>query len=137
MQLDRWLSDAVAAHQAWFSAYGGFQTHPALAVSDEQLAGPFAELTARLLDNYPFGHPVYAAQMVKPPHPVAMVGYLAAMQVNPNNHALDGGPATAAMEKEVVASLASMFGFARSPRAPHVERHDRQPRGAVRRARDA
>ena len=82
-----------------------------MAVSDEQLAGPFAELTARLVDNYPFGHPVYAGQMVRPPHPVAMVGYLAAMQLNPNNHALDGGPATAKMEKEVVASLAAMFGF--------------------------
>jgi glutamate/tyrosine decarboxylase-like PLP-dependent enzyme len=31
------------------------------------------------------------------------------MTVNPNNHALDGGPATGAMEKEVVADLAAMF----------------------------
>jgi glutamate/tyrosine decarboxylase-like PLP-dependent enzyme len=31
------------------------------------------------------------------------------MTVNPNNHALDGGPATGAMEKEVVADLATMF----------------------------
>ena len=64
-----------------------------------------------MLDNYPFGHPRYAGQMVKPPHPVAVLGYLAAMQVNPNNHALDGGPATAQMEKEVTAELAAMFGF--------------------------
>jgi glutamate/tyrosine decarboxylase-like PLP-dependent enzyme len=34
------------------------------------------------------------------------------MLINPNNHALDGGPATAQMEKEVVARLADMFGFA-------------------------
>jgi glutamate/tyrosine decarboxylase-like PLP-dependent enzyme len=33
------------------------------------------------------------------------------MLINPNNHALDGGPATAALEKEVVAQLATMFGF--------------------------
>jgi glutamate/tyrosine decarboxylase-like PLP-dependent enzyme len=33
------------------------------------------------------------------------------MLINPNNHALDGGPATAAMEKEVVSQLAAMFGF--------------------------
>src|SRR2546430_11217479 len=39
------------------------------------------------------------------------VGYLTAMLINPNNHALDGGPATARMEKEVVAQLAGMFGF--------------------------
>jgi glutamate/tyrosine decarboxylase-like PLP-dependent enzyme len=31
------------------------------------------------------------------------------MLVNPNNHALDGGPATGAMEKEVVAELAGLF----------------------------
>jgi glutamate/tyrosine decarboxylase-like PLP-dependent enzyme len=111
MQLDRWVAQAVAAHQAWLDGFGPFEQHPAVAVSDDQLAGPFAELTERLRDNYPFGHPTYAGQMLKPPHPVAMVGYLAAMQVNPNNHALDGGPATAAMEKEVVAQLAAMFGL--------------------------
>jgi glutamate/tyrosine decarboxylase-like PLP-dependent enzyme len=33
------------------------------------------------------------------------------MLVNPNNHALDGGPATARMEKEAVAQLAQMFGL--------------------------
>jgi glutamate/tyrosine decarboxylase-like PLP-dependent enzyme len=33
------------------------------------------------------------------------------MLVNPNNHALDGGRATAAMEKEAVAALAKMFGY--------------------------
>ena len=49
--------------------------------------------------------------MLKPPHPVAIVGYLSAMSINPNNHALDGGPATARMEKEVVADLARMFGY--------------------------
>jgi glutamate/tyrosine decarboxylase-like PLP-dependent enzyme len=118
MQLDRWVSEAVAAHQAWMDGFGAFEAHPATAVSDEQLAGPFAELTDRLRDNYPFGHPSYAGQMLKPPHPVAMVGYLAAMQVNPNNHALDGGPATAVMEKEVVAQLAAMFGFPAGPGAP-------------------
>jgi glutamate/tyrosine decarboxylase-like PLP-dependent enzyme len=33
------------------------------------------------------------------------------MLVNPNNHALDGGKVTSQMEKEVVADLATMFGF--------------------------
>jgi glutamate/tyrosine decarboxylase-like PLP-dependent enzyme len=40
-----------------------------------------------------------------------VAGYLAAMLINPNNHALDGGPATAAMEKAAVAQLARMFGL--------------------------
>ena len=50
--------------------------------------------------------------MLKPPHPAAVAGYVAAMLVNPNNHALDGGKVTSEMEKEVVAELAAMFGFA-------------------------
>ena len=46
-------------------------------------AAALAELVERMRDNYPFGHPRYAGQMVKPPHPAAIVGYLAAMQVQP------------------------------------------------------
>lgn len=70
------------------------------------------ELADRLTDgNYPFFHPTYAGQMLKPPHPVAWAAYATAMTINPNNHALDGGPPTAAMEREVVAELATLFGF--------------------------
>jgi glutamate/tyrosine decarboxylase-like PLP-dependent enzyme len=49
--------------------------------------------------------------MLAPPHPVALAAYLAAARINPNNHALDGGPATAALEREVVAEFAAMFGY--------------------------
>src|SRR5262249_27759223 len=63
------------------------------------------ELIDRLRDNYPFFHPSFAGQMLKPPHPIAAVAYFLTMQINPNNHALDGGPATAKMEIEVVAEL--------------------------------
>src|SRR6185369_1531394 len=59
----------------------------------------------------PYFHPSYAGQMLKPPHPSAEAGYLAAMLINPNNHALDGGLATSVMEKETVAELAAMFGI--------------------------
>lgn len=69
------------------------------------------ELIERLRDNYPFFHPSYAGQMLKPPHPIAALAYFLAMQINPNNHALDGGPATAKMETEVVAEMARMFGY--------------------------
>src|SRR5438034_9979959 len=63
----------------------------------------------RLRDNYPYFHPLYAGQMLKPPHPVARLAYTLAMWINPNNHALDGGRATSAMEKEAVAEIAGMF----------------------------
>ena len=61
--------------------------------------------------NYPFFHPSYAGQMLKPPHPAAVLGYWAAQLINPNNHALDGGPPTSAMEKEAVGALRAMVGF--------------------------
>jgi tyrosine decarboxylase/aspartate 1-decarboxylase len=69
------------------------------------------ELAARLQDNYPYFHPLYAGQMLKPPHPVARLAYALAMFINPNNHALDGGRATSALEKEAVAEIAAMFGW--------------------------
>src|SRR5207249_1702406 len=65
----------------------------------------------RLIDNFPYFHPLYAGQMLKPPHPVARAAYALATWVNPNNHALDGGRASSAMEKEAVAQIAAMFGW--------------------------
>ncbi|HKT48530.1 MAG TPA: aminotransferase class I/II-fold pyridoxal phosphate-dependent enzyme [Candidatus Acidoferrales bacterium] len=65
----------------------------------------------RLTDNFPYFHPLYAGQMLKPPHPVARLAYALAMWVNPNNHALDGGRATSQMEKEAVAEIAAMCGW--------------------------
>ena len=67
----------------------------------------------RLRDNYPYFHPLYAGQMLKPPHPVARLAYAMAMWINPNNHALDGGRASSRMEKEAVAEIARMFGWER------------------------
>src|SRR5438067_292879 len=65
----------------------------------------------QLQDNYPYFHPLYAGQMLKPPHPVARLAYALAMWINPNNHALDGGRATSAMEKEAISEIARMFGW--------------------------
>jgi len=111
VDLEHWLGEAVRAVGDWSASYGPYQAHPSLEVSDDRFAEAFGEFTERLKDNYPFFHPRYAGQMLKPPHPAAVVGYLAAMLINPNNHALDGGPATAQMEREVVAQLAAMFGL--------------------------
>src|SRR3984957_10019570 len=81
------------------------------------LGKPAAEIlekvAIRLQDNYPYGHPLYAGQMLKPPHPIARAAYALAMSINPNNHALDGGRASSAMEIEAVAALAKMFKLRR------------------------
>jgi glutamate/tyrosine decarboxylase-like PLP-dependent enzyme len=111
VDLQHWLGRATDAIQEWADAFGPYQPHPSIEVDNDRFAGAFAEFTGRLKDNYPFFHPRYAGQMLKPPHPAAVVGHLTAMLINPNNHALDGGPATAAMEREAVAQLAAMFGY--------------------------
>ncbi|GGN04839.1 pyridoxal phosphate-dependent decarboxylase family protein [Streptomyces fuscichromogenes] len=111
MDLQHWLGRATDAIQEWADTFGPYRRHPSLDVADDRFAPVFAEFTDRLKDNYPFFHPHYAGQMLKPPHPAAVVGHLTAMLINPNNHALDGGPATAAMEREAVAQLAAMFGY--------------------------
>jgi glutamate/tyrosine decarboxylase-like PLP-dependent enzyme len=72
-----------------------------------------AELAVRLRNTYPYPDPRYAGQMLKPPAAIAWAAYATAMLLNPNNHALDGGPATAEMEKEAVAQIAAMFGLPR------------------------
>lgn len=105
------LPDVLARHRRWESRWHGFAPDATLDVPDETIAAALDSLFERLDDNYPFFHPAYAGQMLKPPHPVAVLGYLAAQLVNPNNHALDGGPATGRMEKEVTARIARMFGW--------------------------
>ncbi|WP_225728374.1 MULTISPECIES: aminotransferase class V-fold PLP-dependent enzyme [unclassified Nocardia] len=111
MDFATWLPRSVAAHREWTGRWPDFAAHPACAVDEERLGDAFAELAGRLRDTYPFFHPRYVGQMLKPPHPVAALGYLTAMLANPNNHALDGGPATAALEREVIEQLAAMFGL--------------------------
>ena len=95
------------------------------------------ETAERLKDNYPYHHPLYIGQMLKPPHPVARIAYALAMFLNPNNHALDGGRATSAMEKEAVARIARMFGW--ESHLGHLMRRgdDGQLRGPLDRPRAA
>jgi tyrosine decarboxylase / aspartate 1-decarboxylase len=77
----------------------------------EDAAAILREAAELLRNNDPYFHPLYAGQMLKPPHPIARAAYAMAMSINPNNHALDGGRASSAMELEAVAALARMFGW--------------------------
>jgi glutamate/tyrosine decarboxylase-like PLP-dependent enzyme len=109
---ERWASlrdltaralDFVEEWEASFAPYAS------AGVRTEDVDAAWTAFGERMRGNYPFFHPDYAGQMLKPPHPAAVAGYLAGMLVNTNNHALDGGPATSEMEKEVVRELAAMF----------------------------
>jgi hypothetical protein len=103
------LARATEALEAEFAFLPGFGAEP---VEDtDRLAAVLDETARRLGDNYPYLHPLYAGQMLKPPHPVARAAYALAMKLNPNNHALDGGRASSAMEVEAVREIAGMFGW--------------------------
>ena len=103
----RILEEAAKRLDAGFASLPGFRAE---LPGRERLMEVLAEVAERLQDNYPYFHPLYAGQMLKPPHPVARLAYALAMWVNPNNHALDGGRASSAMEKAAVAQIAAMFG---------------------------
>lgn len=90
----------------------GFSSFPDTLPEDTREIAAVLEKTAeRLHDNFPYFQHEYAGQMLKPPHAIARLAYMLALYINPNNHALDGGRASSAMEKEAVAQLAAMVGW--------------------------
>jgi glutamate/tyrosine decarboxylase-like PLP-dependent enzyme len=104
------IEHALSGVEAWEARWGAVPGAPALA-PDVDVVALLEDYAARMDATLPFFHPRYAGQMLKPPHPVAVAAYLAAMIVNPNNHALDASQATSPMEVEVMQSLAAMFGL--------------------------
>jgi tyrosine decarboxylase / aspartate 1-decarboxylase len=102
------LSEALKELQKGFAGLPPQKVQP---LGSERIVEVLLATAERLKDNYPYFHPLYAGQMLKPPHPVARLAYALAMHINPNNHALDGGKASSAMEKEAVAEIAGMFGW--------------------------
>ncbi|MEW5798863.1 MAG: aminotransferase class I/II-fold pyridoxal phosphate-dependent enzyme [Bacteroidota bacterium] len=105
------VNQSIDSHSRFQSRWNDYEIDDSLIVETQKSRTVLTELENRLRENYPFFHPRYAGQMLKPPHEIAVAAYLMAMQINPNNHALDGGPATATMEMEVVQQIAQMFGY--------------------------
>jgi len=101
------LADALARLSEGFTELPDF----AAEFDEDRIRKVINEVAVRMQDNYPYHHPRYAGQMLKPPHPVARIAYMLSLWINPNNHALDGGIASSAMEKEAVAALGTMFGL--------------------------
>ncbi len=110
-QAKKTLDEALNQLSEWKNSFGTWEEDSTLSIPDEKVEEVFGRLSQRLKCNYPFHHPVYAGQMLKPPHPLTWAAYAMAMSINPNNHALDGGPPSSEMEKEAVAELANFFGY--------------------------
>ena len=105
------LARAISELEREFAALPEVVSAPNSDGDAHAIASVLDETARRLGNNYPYFHPLYAGQMLKPPHPVARAAYALAMIVNPNNHARDGGRASSAMEIEAVAEIAGMFGW--------------------------
>ncbi len=101
------LGEALCTLEEGLSQLGAFEDTADIA----SLTPVIEEVAEKMQDNYPYFHPLYAGQMIKPPHPVARIAYMLSMYINPNNHALDGGRASSHLEKEAVANIARMMGW--------------------------
>lgn len=91
----------------------GFESLPDLEQSYDMqgIESVMMQVAESMQNNYPYFHPYYAGQMLKPPHPIARLAYMLSLWINPNNHALDGGLASSNFEKEAVAEIAKLFGW--------------------------
>lgn len=89
------------------SLYKNNNYSPSAARLKEELE-KFLERSSKSL---PYFHPRYAAQMVKDPSLPTVLGYLAFMLSNPNNHAYEGGPVTTEMEMEVTELMLKFTGL--------------------------
>ncbi|MHB1936944.1 MAG: pyridoxal phosphate-dependent decarboxylase family protein [Acidobacteriaceae bacterium] len=103
-----WLQTALSALAEGFSSLPPTLSPP---LDQTTIKDVLEETAIRLRENYPYFHPLYAGQMLKPPHPIARAAYSLATWINPNNHALDGGLASSKMEIEAIQALATMFGW--------------------------
>ena len=111
----RLLDQVITWHESWRHSLA--QSDPpaaelTLTAEEERALGTaIQEFLERFSNNVPLFSPRYAAQMARDPALPAVLGYIGALLLNPNNHAYEGGPATTEMEMEVTESLLRMAGF--------------------------
>ena len=83
------LPAAAGVTAAGADAAAAMATPPGAATADTSPPDPAAlervllEAAERLRDNYPYFHPLYAGQMLKPPHAVARLAYALALLDQP------------------------------------------------------
>ncbi|MGE5353374.1 MAG: pyridoxal phosphate-dependent decarboxylase family protein, partial [Acidobacteriota bacterium] len=108
------LLNTVLDHQAnWRQSFykddvSLYKEKPTAGLRLQEELREFLERSSRSL---PYFHPRYVAQMVKDPSIPTVLGYIAFMLSNPNNHAYEGGPVTTEMEMEVVDLMLKMTGL--------------------------
>lgn len=104
------LLKARSSYETYKNKFPQFQSLKLLQINKKQ-EKILINLFKRLFNSYPTFHPNYIGQMIKPPVDIASISYFVAMLYNSNNHALDGGPETSYLEKEVINELSKMIGY--------------------------
>ena len=66
------LPAALRALEEGFAALPATDSQPP---GQDRIGEVLQQAAVRLRDNYPYFHPLYAGQMLKPPHPVARAAY--------------------------------------------------------------
>ncbi|MFI4921020.1 MAG: aspartate aminotransferase family protein, partial [Gammaproteobacteria bacterium] len=74
----RFLDEALTVLEQGFAAMPEFKP-TSLPPEGRQV---LIETARRLQDNYPYPHPLYAGQMLKPPHAMARLAYMLALWIN-------------------------------------------------------
>ncbi len=113
MLLRNAICQIVDWHAAWrrkFYVDDG-SIYPTRYNTSEHFHTILEDFLKRLEKQPPYFSPRYAAQMLKDPSLPAILGYLATMLTNPNNHAYEGGPVTTEMELDVVDDLLRLCGY--------------------------
>jgi glutamate/tyrosine decarboxylase-like PLP-dependent enzyme len=110
----RRLVNKIIDHQkVWRNSFfqDDVSLYPNQQLQNEKLEEELNNFLNRYNKNTPFFHPRYSAQMLKDTTIPTIIGYLAFMMTNPNNHAYEGGPVTTEMEMEVTEMLMKMIGY--------------------------
>ena len=67
----RLLASALPQLEASFRNLPAFSPGPAM----DPMAAVMSQVAERMADNFPYFHPLYAGQMLKPPHPLARAAF--------------------------------------------------------------
>jgi hypothetical protein len=71
---DEFLKLLAESQRTLDEGFAYLPPNPAVPLGDRAFA-ILQQVATRLRDNYPYGHPLYAGQMLKPPHPIARAAY--------------------------------------------------------------
>ena len=87
------LARATKMLEGEFGSLPDFDAASDTARNPEAMARVLDTVAHRLGNNYPYFHPLYAGQMLKPPHPVARAAYaLARTSIPTTTRATVAGP---------------------------------------------